>query len=85
MLVSALLMTISIAWALYDEAFGQRPWKGMQKEFVSRYTRYLDSIKNDAGKSETEIKESPEYQQLEAEEKARAKQFSRKYKKSTRR
>ena len=41
----------------------------MQKEFVSRYTPYLD-IKNDAGKSETEIKESPEYQQLEAEEKA---------------
>lgn len=70
MMVSALLMTISIAWALYDEAFGQRPWKGMQREFVARYTRYLDSIKNDAGKSETEIKESPEYQQLEAEEKA---------------
>ena len=70
MLVSALLLTISIAWALYDEAFGQRPWKGMQKEFVSRYTRYLDSIKNDAGKSETEIKESPEYQELDAQEKA---------------
>jgi cytochrome c2 len=70
MLVSALLLTISIAWALYDEAFGQRPWKGMQREFVSRYTRYLDSIKNEAGKSETEIKESPEYQQLEADEKA---------------
>src|SRR6185503_15910787 len=69
MLVSALLMSISIAWALYDEAFGRRPWKGMQKEFVSRYTRYLDSIKADAGKSETEIKESPEYQQLEADEK----------------
>src|SRR5215204_4836063 len=70
MMVSALLLTISIGWALYDEAFGQRPWKGMQREFVARYTRYLDSIKNDAGKSETEIKESPEYQQLEAEEKA---------------
>ena len=55
MMVSALLMTISIAWALYDEAFGQRPWKGMQREFVARYTRYLDSIKNDAGKSEKEI------------------------------
>jgi cytochrome c2 len=67
MLVSALLMTISIAWALYDEAFGQRPWKGMQREFVSRYTRYLDSIKANAGKSEKEIKESAEYQQLDAE------------------
>ena len=70
MLVSALLMTISIAWALYDEAFGQRPWKGMQKEFVSRYSRYLDSIKTNAGKTEAEIKESPEYQQFDAEEKA---------------
>src|SRR5215207_11160235 len=70
MLVSALLLTMSIAWALWDEAFGQRPWKGMQREFVSRYSRYLDSIKANAGKSETEIKESPEYQQLDAEAKA---------------
>ena len=70
MMVSALLLTISIGWALYDEAFGQRPWKGMQREFVARYTRYLDSIKSDAGKSETEVKESPEYQQLDADEKA---------------
>jgi cytochrome c551/c552 len=70
MLVSALLMTATLAWALWDEAFGQRPWKGMQKEFVSRYTRYLDSIKNDAGKTEAQIKESPEYQQLDEEAKA---------------
>ena len=70
MLISALLLTISIAWALYDEAFGQRPWKGMQREFVSRYTKYLDSIKADAGKSEAEIKESPEYVQLADAEKA---------------
>ena len=70
MLVSALLMTISIAWALYDEAFGQRPWKSMQREFVTRYTRYLDSIKANAGKSEAEIKESPEYQKLDEDEKA---------------
>lgn len=65
MLIAALLLIGSLAWALYDEAFGQRPWKGMQKEFVSRYTRYLDSIKSNAGKSEAEIKESPEYQQLD--------------------
>lgn len=70
MLISALLMTISIAWALYDEAFGQRPWKGMQREFVSRYTRYLESIKANAGKSEAEIMESPEYEQLKDEEEA---------------
>ncbi|HEX5965951.1 MAG TPA: hypothetical protein VFY51_08465, partial [Pyrinomonadaceae bacterium] len=67
MLLCALLMTISIAWALYDEAFGQRPWKSMQREFVSRYTRYLDSIKSRAGKSEAEVRETPEFQQLNDE------------------
>ncbi len=72
MVISALLMTISIAWALYDEAFGQRPWKSMQQEFVSRYTRYLDSIRANAGKSEAEIKESPEYQALDEQAKAAA-------------
>src|SRR6185369_3253624 len=70
MLMSALLLTLSIAWALYDEAFGQRPWKGMQREFVSRYTKYLDSIKGNAGKSEAEIRDSPEYTQLADAEKA---------------
>ena len=76
MLVCALLMTLSIAWALYDEAFGQRPWKGMQREFVARYTRYLQSIKANAGKTETEIKESPEYQQLDAEASAALEEIS---------
>ena len=70
MLLCALLLTGSLAWALYDEAFGQRPWKAIQKQFVSRYTSYLDSIKGEAGKTEAEIKESAEYQQLDAEAKA---------------
>ena len=70
MLICALLLTASLAWALYDEAFGQRPWKGIQKEFVARYGRYLDSIKSRAGKDEKEIKESPEYQALDEEAKA---------------
>lgn len=69
MVLCALLMTLSLAWALWDEAFGQRPWKGIQQQFVSRYTRYLKSIKPQAGKTEAEIKESAEYQQLDAEAK----------------
>ncbi len=70
MLISALLLTLSLAWALWDEAFGQRPWKGIQQEFVSRYTRYLQSIKPRAGQTEAEVKESPEYQALDEEAKA---------------
>jgi len=70
MLICALLLTISLGWALYDEALGQRPWKGIQKQFVSRYTRYLKSIKPQAGNTEKEVKESSEYQALEAEAQA---------------
>jgi cytochrome c551/c552 len=70
MLLSALLLTATLAWALWDEAFGQRPWKGMQREFVARYTRYLNSIKSQSAESEKEIKDSSEYQVLEENEKA---------------
>ena len=70
MLVSALLLMFSLVWALYDEAYGQRPWKGIQRQFVARYTRYLDSIKTRSAQSEAEIKESPEYQALDEEAKA---------------
>lgn len=69
-LICALLLTLSLAWALWDEAFGQRPWKGIQQEFVGRYTRYLKSIKPQAGKTEAEVKESSEFQQLDAEAQA---------------
>lgn len=71
-LVSALLMIASLAWALWDESYGQRPWKGIQQEFVKRYTRYLKSIRSDAGKSESEVKENPEYQALDVEAQAAA-------------
>ncbi len=70
MLLCALLLTASLVWALWDETFGQRPWRNIQQEFVSRYTRYLRSIKPQAGKSEAEVKESAEYQTLDAEAKA---------------
>ena len=70
MLISALLLSASLAWALYDEAFGQRPWKGIQQEYVTRYSRYLDSIRAKAGASEKEVKESAEYTALEDEAKA---------------
>src|SRR5881396_2173816 len=69
-LVCTLLLIGVSAWALYDEAYGQRPWKGIQRQFVARYTRYLDSIKPKSAEGETAVKESPEYQALDAEAKA---------------
>jgi cytochrome c551/c552 len=72
LLVCALLLTASLAWALYDEVYGQRPWKGMQQTFVQRYERRLKRLKRTPQSTEQELKESPEYQQLDAEAKQAA-------------
>ena len=63
-LICVVLLMLCTLWALYDEGFGQRPWRPMQQEFVRRYTAYLNSIKRDAGATEDEIKATPEYQEL---------------------
>ncbi|HYX30615.1 MAG TPA: c-type cytochrome [Pyrinomonadaceae bacterium] len=63
-LVCVVLLMLCTLWALYDEGFGQRPWRPMQQEFVRRYTAYLKSIRKNAGASEADIKATPEYQEL---------------------
>ncbi len=70
-LISALLLMAVLGWALYDEVYGQRNWKGYQQEFVSRYNRYLRRLKREKAKNveagtEKEVKERPEYQELVA-------------------
>ena len=69
-LVSVLLLMASLVWSLYDETYLQRPWKGIQRQFVARYTRYLKGLKEGAGESETQIKERAEYQALAEKAKA---------------
>lgn len=67
LLVCALLMTASLAWALWDEVVLTRPWKSDQQTFVKRYQRYLNRIKARGFKTEKEVRESDEYRQLAAE------------------
>ncbi|MGB7925513.1 MAG: c-type cytochrome [Pyrinomonadaceae bacterium] len=69
LLICALLMIGVLAWALYDEAYGQRPWKQMQQEFVSRENRLLRRLKR-TNKSEQEVRESEEYKSLAQEAEA---------------
>lgn len=76
LLICALLLMGSLAWALYDEVYGQRAWKGMQQEFVKRETRFLRRLLNRSKQggpgTEKEVKESEEYRKLEAEAKEAA-------------
>ncbi|MFY9610078.1 MAG: c-type cytochrome [Blastocatellia bacterium] len=65
LLISSLLLVVTLVWSVWDEVLGQRPWKSYQRDFVSRYSEYLEQAKKRQGRSEAEIKSSPEYQELE--------------------
>ncbi len=65
LLVSAFLLVVTLAWALYDEVYGQRPWKAYQKRFVRIYSAYLKSLKPKQATSEQAVRQSAEYQRLE--------------------
>ena len=41
-LVSAFLLLLTVAWSLYDEFYGLRPWRSYQRKFADTYARYLE-------------------------------------------
>jgi len=68
--ISSALLLLSLGWAMYDEVYGTRPWKGYEARFQKVYSRFLkNSLPQEAG-SEKEIKASAEYQKLDSEAKA---------------
>ncbi|MEW6731168.1 MAG: c-type cytochrome [Acidobacteriota bacterium] len=70
LLISSLVLIATLGWALYDEVLGLRPWKRVQARFVDNYKKYLKMQLKPSQTDEQKIKESPEYQQLEAEVKS---------------
>ncbi len=65
LLIGALLLIVSLGWALYDEFFGLRPWKTYEREFVQRYSAFLKTRIPKQAAAEKEIRNSAEFQALE--------------------
>jgi Cytochrome c len=65
LMLFSLLLVGTLFWSLYDEVFGQRPWKVYQEQFVELYSDYLDRIRPRQKDAEKTIKESSEYQDLD--------------------
>lgn len=63
-LVSAFLLVLTLAWALYDEFFGLRPWRRYQREFSAVYQKYLQEQIPLQRKAVQAVEESPKYRQL---------------------
>ncbi len=64
-MVTALLLLLALAWALYDEAWGDRPWKSYQRNFIRLYTAYLNKLEPAQAAAEKQLRDSPEAQALE--------------------
>jgi cytochrome c2 len=65
--IAMVLLLASLFWALWDEAYGQRPWKRYQSEFQSRYLNFLKTAHSSSAKSTDELEKSSDYQKLKAD------------------
>jgi cytochrome c551/c552 len=63
--IAMLLLTATLLWALWDEVYGQRPWKAYQHEWKQRYTAFLAGARSASAQSEKTVESDPEYQRLE--------------------
>src|SRR5712672_3376081 len=52
----------TLFWALWDEDFGQRPWKNFQKEWKDRYSTFLKTARSESTTSQKDVEAASEYQ-----------------------
>jgi cytochrome c551/c552 len=60
-LIATVILIGTLFWALYDEAWGQRPWKAFQDEWKNRYSAFLNTEKSSSAKSEDSVEHDPQY------------------------
>ena len=65
-LIATLLLIATLFWALWDEAWGQRPWKAFQEQWKERYSAFLNASKSKSAASEKDVEKNPEYTTLYA-------------------
>ncbi len=63
-LVAMVILTASLFWALWDESFGQRPWKAFQHEWKDRYTAFLKTARSKSASTEQDVEKSSDYQSM---------------------
>ena len=63
-LIATVILIATLFWALYDEAWGQRPWKAFQDHWKDRYAAFLNTAKSTSAKSEQSVEKDPQYAAL---------------------
>jgi cytochrome c551/c552 len=62
--IAVLVLMGTLFWALWDEDWGQRPWKVFQRQWKDRYVTFLKSSRSQSSTSEKDVESSSEYGSL---------------------
>jgi cytochrome c551/c552 len=62
--IAMLVLMATLFWALWDEDWGQRPWKAFQHEWKDRYSVFLRGARSQSSSSEKDVLNSSAYQSL---------------------
>src|SRR5713226_8454092 len=62
--ISMVILMATLFWALWDEDFGQRPWKAFQHEWKDRYSTFLKAARSQSRDSQKDVESSADYQKL---------------------
>ncbi|HLZ90352.1 MAG TPA: c-type cytochrome [Candidatus Acidoferrum sp.] len=62
--VAVIILMATLFWALWDEDFGQRPWKTFQQEWKTRYSTFLKTARSQSSASQKDVEAAPEYQAI---------------------
>ncbi len=60
--LAVILLMATLFWALWDEDFGQRPWKTFQQEWKNRYSTFLKTARSQSSASQKDVETAAEYQ-----------------------
>ena len=64
-LIAMVILLATLFWALWDEDWGQRPWKAFQHQWKDRYSSFLNNARSASDKSEKDVARSSDYQALD--------------------
>jgi hypothetical protein len=62
--IAVVILMATLFWALWDEDFGQRPWKAFQREWKTRYSAFLKTARSQSSASQKDVEVAPEYQAI---------------------
>src|ERR1700674_6141391 len=69
-LISVFLLMLTVAWSLYDEFYGLRPWRSYQGEFSKVYSSYLEKQYQQRKADEQKFYSTPQYVKMLADVKS---------------